>query len=123
MLGIVSFPSFHATLSAIFIWAYRRLPRFAVPGAIWAGLTPVIVDVDPHSWAADPDAEDAALATHGADGAVLLPYATFGAAIDLERYTALSARKVGVVVDAASSLGVLGIAAPARGRTFLRANP
>ena len=39
LMGIVSFPSFHATLAAIFIWAFRAIPRLAVPGTIWAVLT------------------------------------------------------------------------------------
>lgn len=39
LMGIVSFPSFHATLAAIFIWAFRAIPRFAVPGGAWAVLT------------------------------------------------------------------------------------
>ena len=73
--------------------------------ALWAGLTPLIVDVDAAEWSADPAAEEAAL---GEGAAVLLPYATFGSAIDLARYHALARRHgVGVVVDAASSLGSL----------------
>lgn len=39
LMGIVSFPSFHATLAAIFIWSFRAIPRLTVPGAAWAGLT------------------------------------------------------------------------------------
>ena len=39
LMGIVSFPSFHATLAAIFIWAFRAIPRLAVPGGAWAVLT------------------------------------------------------------------------------------
>ncbi len=39
LMGIVSFPSFHATLAAIFIWAFRAVPRLAVPGGGWAVLT------------------------------------------------------------------------------------
>lgn len=39
LMGIVSFPSFHATLAAIFIWAFRAIPRLAVPGMAWAILT------------------------------------------------------------------------------------
>ncbi|WP_419809241.1 DegT/DnrJ/EryC1/StrS family aminotransferase [Sphingomonas sp.] len=76
--------------------------------ALWAGLTPLIVDVDPDDWAADPAAEQAALRTHGDRVAALLPYATFGTAIDLGRYEEWRHRRgVGVVVDAASSLGTL----------------
>lgn len=39
LMGIVSFPSFHATLAGIFIWAFRAIPRLAVPGGAWAILT------------------------------------------------------------------------------------
>ena len=39
LMGIVSFPSFHASLAAIFIWAFRTVPRFAIPGGGWAMLT------------------------------------------------------------------------------------
>jgi membrane-associated phospholipid phosphatase len=39
LMGIVSFPSFHATLAAIFIWAFRSIPRLAVPGGAWAIIT------------------------------------------------------------------------------------
>jgi membrane-associated phospholipid phosphatase len=39
LMGIVSFPSYHATLAAIFIWAFRAIPRLAVPGQVWAVLT------------------------------------------------------------------------------------
>ncbi len=39
LMGIVSFPSFHATLAAIFIWSFRTIRQLAVPGAAWAVLT------------------------------------------------------------------------------------
>ena len=39
LMGIVSFPSFHATLAAIFIWALGAVPRLALPGRAWAILT------------------------------------------------------------------------------------
>lgn len=39
LMGIVSFPSFHATLAAIFIWAWRAIPAFKWQGGIWALLT------------------------------------------------------------------------------------
>lgn len=74
--------------------------------ALWAGLTPLLVDSDPEDWAAAAAAEEAALATHGDRVAVIVPYDTFGTGIDLARYARLSAEHgVGVVVDAAASLG------------------
>ncbi len=76
--------------------------------ALWAGLTPLIVDVDPDDWSAAPAAEAEALATCSGQVAAMLPYATFGNAIDLGRYRRFAERHgVGVVVDAASSLGTL----------------
>lgn len=71
----------------------------------WAGLTPLICDIDPDDWAMAEAAEAAAFDRHGDRIAVVVPYATFGAAIDLARYRAYQARGIGVVVDAAASLG------------------
>lgn len=45
LMGIVSFPSFHATLAAIFIWAFRAIPRLSVPGSAWAILTIIATPV------------------------------------------------------------------------------
>lgn len=53
MTGIVSFPSFHATLAVIFIWAFRHLPRFAIPGGLWAGVTIVATPVFGGHYAVD----------------------------------------------------------------------
>ncbi|MDR6144905.1 dTDP-4-amino-4,6-dideoxygalactose transaminase [Sphingomonas sp. SORGH_AS870] len=76
--------------------------------AIWAGLTPLIVDVDPQGWTADPGEEERMLARHGDRIGAIVPYATFGTDIDLDRYAWLARRHgVGVVVDAAASLGTL----------------
>ncbi len=76
--------------------------------AAWAGLTPLICDIDPDDWAACALEEERLLARHGERVGVVVPYATFGNAIDLERYVYFQQRYgVGVVVDAASSLGTL----------------
>lgn len=76
--------------------------------AEWAGLTPLVCDIDPDDWSASAEAEEALLARYGDRIAVLLPYATFGNAIDLDRYAWLQRRhKVGVVIDAAASLGTI----------------
>lgn len=45
MMGIVSSPSYHATLAAIFIWAFGQLPRLRVAGSAWAVLTIVATPV------------------------------------------------------------------------------
>jgi dTDP-4-amino-4,6-dideoxygalactose transaminase len=76
--------------------------------AWWAGMTPLPCDVDPGDWGACARAEERLLQRHGDAIAAIVPYATFGRAIDLERYRALAARHgVAVVVDAAASLGTL----------------
>lgn len=99
--------------------ALAMMPSFTfaatAQAAEWAGLTPLLVDVDPGDWAAAEAAEAAAFERYGKRIAVVLPYATFGASIDLARYRRYQeARGVGVVVDAAASLG----ARDASGRQF-----
>lgn len=78
--------------------------------ALWAGLTPLICDIDPEDWTASAAEEERLIARHGSRIAVVVPYATFGAAIDLTRYAALQRRNIGVVIDAAASLGTLDAA-------------
>lgn len=76
--------------------------------ASWAGLTPLVADIDPDDWGTAAAVEERLLRQHGDRIGVLLPYATFGNAIDLDRYAWLQDRYgVGVVIDAASSLGTL----------------
>jgi dTDP-4-amino-4,6-dideoxygalactose transaminase len=76
--------------------------------AIWSGLTPLICDIEAETWAADPATEEALLARYGERIGVIVPYATFGTAIDLDRYAWLAKQyRVGVVIDAAASLGTL----------------
>ncbi|WP_342658106.1 DegT/DnrJ/EryC1/StrS family aminotransferase [Sphingomonas sp. NY01] len=83
--------------------------------AMWAGLTPLVCDIDPDDWGLNPAAEERLLAQHGARIGVIVPYATFGNAIDLDRYAWLAQRHgVGVVIDAAASLGTRDAA----GRAF-----
>lgn len=89
---------------------YALMPSFtfaaAAQAAMWCGLTPLFCDVDPATWAACPQQEERLLALYGADIAIVVPYATFGYEIDLDRYERLSTRYgVPVVVDAAASLG------------------
>ena len=76
--------------------------------AMWAGLTPLVCDIDPADWTASREAEERLLHDYGDRVAVMLPYATFGTAIDLDRYAWLQREHgVGVVIDAAASLGTL----------------
>ena len=90
------------------------------------GLTPLIVDIDPRDWTADPAEEERMLARHGERIGVVVPYATFGTVIDLDRYAWLAQRYgVGIVIDAAASLGTLdeagrGFGAGRRSRWSIR---
>jgi dTDP-4-amino-4,6-dideoxygalactose transaminase len=83
--------------------------------ALWAGLTPVLCDIDPQSWTASAASEDALLAQYGDRIAAIVPYASFGSGLDLDRYQSLADHHhAAVVVDAASSLGSVD----ADGRNF-----
>jgi len=74
--------------------------------AIWAGLTPMLCDIDPESWCPSPESEERLLRQNRGRIAVIVPYATFGNPIDLDRYLWLGRRhEAGVVIDAAASLG------------------
>ncbi|GJE29440.1 hypothetical protein LKMONMHP_4321 [Methylobacterium organophilum] len=91
---------------------YVVMPAFTFAAAahavLWAGLTPLLIDVDPSDWCACRLAEEEALEAHRGRVAALMPYATFGTCIDLSRYDRLAREHgVSVVVDAAPSLGSL----------------
>ncbi len=74
--------------------------------ALWCGLTPLLCDIDPRTWAADTAAETAMLQRYGSDIAVIVPYATFGYPINLERYKKIGSELgIPIVVDGAASLG------------------
>ena len=86
---------------------------FAATGhaAAWAGLTPLLCDIERDDWTMDLAAAEAML--RGARGriAAIVPYATFGATLDLDRYDWLARRyDAALVVDAAASLGSLDMA-------------
>jgi dTDP-4-amino-4,6-dideoxygalactose transaminase len=89
---------------------FALMPGFtfaaAAHAALWCGLTPLLCDVDPATWAADPAAETELLERYAGKIAIVMPYATFGYPIDLEHYKRLADQLgVPVVVDAAASLG------------------
>ena len=91
---------------------YALMPSFtfaaAAHAADWTGLTPLFCDVDVGNWSACREAEEELIARYGDEIAVIVPYATFGTCIDLDRYARLSDRTgIPVVVDAAASLGSL----------------
>jgi dTDP-4-amino-4,6-dideoxygalactose transaminase len=89
---------------------FALMPSFtfaaAAHAALWCGLTPLLCDIHPTNWAADPAAESEMLTRYAGKIAIVMPYATFGYPIDLEHYKKLAAQLgVPVVVDAAASLG------------------
>ncbi len=91
---------------------YALMPSFTfaatAQAALWCGLTPLFCDIDPITWAADPADEDRLLRRYRNRIAAIVPYATFGHAIDLARYERLSTHHgIPVIVDAAASLGTL----------------
>lgn len=45
MMGIVTFPSYHAALALLFISAFRSMPRVRVAGTVWAILTIVATPI------------------------------------------------------------------------------
>jgi dTDP-4-amino-4,6-dideoxygalactose transaminase len=49
-----------------------------IEAVLWAGLAPVFVDVDPHSWHLDPDALEAALTARRTTVGIVLAASTFG---------------------------------------------
>jgi dTDP-4-amino-4,6-dideoxygalactose transaminase len=89
---------------------YALMPSFTFAAtahaAIWAGLTPLLCDIEPDTWLASPAAEKKLLDRYADKIAVIVPYATFGNNLDLNRYQQLSnAYRIPIVIDAAASLG------------------
>lgn len=88
---------------------YAVMPSFtfaATPlAAIWAGLKPYFVDVDPADFCLSLPELERTLNQLGDSVAVVVPYAAFGYPMDLTPYTGLVERGVPVVVDAAASFG------------------
>lgn len=98
---------------------FALMPAFtfaaAAHAALWCGLTPLLCDIHPQTWAADPNAESDLLARYAGKVAIAMPYATFGYNIDLERYRRITSQLgLPVVVDGAASLGSFD----AQGRGF-----
>lgn len=94
---------------------YALMPSFtfaaAAQAAIWCGLTPLLCDIDAKTWLPDPDAENELLTRYGDEVAVIVPNATFGNLLDLQRYQRIAKmRGIPLVVDAAAALGSLDMA-------------
>jgi dTDP-4-amino-4,6-dideoxygalactose transaminase len=91
---------------------YAILPAFTFAAtahaAIWNNLIPLFCDIDRNTWQPSLDSQEELLRRFAGETAVLIPYATFGANLDLSALSELSSRyDVPVVVDAAASLGSL----------------
>jgi dTDP-4-amino-4,6-dideoxygalactose transaminase len=88
-----------ATLCLMPSWTFIA----SAHAAVLAGLVPYFVDVDPNTWALNPDQIDEAISqAPGIVGAVM-PVAPFGRAIDVTAWDRFRARSgVPVVIDAAA---------------------
>lgn len=90
---------------------FAVMPSFtfaAAPlAAQWAGLRPYFIDIDGVSWSQSNSAMQSAVQELGDDIAVVVPYATFGAPIELSQFGDLrtASGSIPVVVDAAASFG------------------
>lgn len=88
---------------------YALMPSFtfaATPlAAQWCGLEPYFVDVRSDDWCMDQDRLAEALTLLGDQVAVVVPYATFGTAPDLDPYRRLLDQGIPVVLDAAPCFG------------------
>lgn len=85
------------------------LPAFTFPASFGgiraAGLTPIVIDVDPQSWSIESDALERALAATGASIVMLVE--PFGIQRSLDRALDVCRRRnVSFVIDNASGLGV-----------------
>ncbi len=91
---------------------YAVMPSFTfaatAQAALWAGLTPVLCDIDPTDWLASEASEQAIMDEYGERVAVMVPCATFAQSLDLSRYRTFEARYgCATVLDAAPALGTL----------------
>jgi dTDP-4-amino-4,6-dideoxygalactose transaminase len=74
--------------------------------AIWAGLTPLFCDINPETWTMRECDVEGLLESYRERISCIVPYATFGNCVDLDFYDQLASKyDVGVVIDAAASLG------------------
>ena len=87
------------TLCVIPAWTFVASPQ----AASLAGLTPYFVDVDPRTWALEPDAIDDIIARAPGEVSAVMPVAPFGRPIDLHAWDRFRSRTgVAVVIDAAA---------------------
>lgn len=87
------------TLCAMPAWTFVA----SAHAATMAGLTPYFIDVDPATWALDPQATAAALANAPGEVAAVMPVAPFGLALDIPAWEAFrNETGIAVVIDAAA---------------------
>ncbi|RTR36364.1 aminotransferase class I/II-fold pyridoxal phosphate-dependent enzyme [Robertmurraya yapensis] len=88
---------------------YAIMPSFTFSAtalaAMWCGLEPYFIDVNPEGWEMDTEKLKLAISNLGEQVAVVVPYATFGNNIDLTYYEELHNNGIPVVVDAAPCFG------------------
>ncbi|WP_028559706.1 DegT/DnrJ/EryC1/StrS family aminotransferase [Paenibacillus pinihumi] len=88
---------------------YAIMPSFTFPAtplsALWCGLEPYYIDINPDTWCMDEERLKEALEKLGDKAAVVVPYAAFGVPMRLDFYEVLLQRQIPVVIDAASSFG------------------
>jgi len=88
---------------------YAVMPSFtfsATPlAAMWCGLTPYYIDICKDEWSMENKSLRKAIELLGDDLAIVIPYATFGSAIDTTGYEELHSSGIPVVIDAAASFG------------------
>lgn len=91
---------------------YALMPSFtfsATPlAAIWCGLEPYFVDIDPETLCMDEKITEDLIHELGDEIAVIVPYATFGTYINCSYYKKLHESGIPVVIDAAASFGTTG---------------
>ena len=87
------------TLCVIPAWTFVA----SAQAAMLAGLIPYFVDVDPRTWALEPDAIDDIVARAPAEVGAVMPVAPFGKPIDLRAWDRFRSRTgIAVVIDAAA---------------------
>ncbi|MFK4340250.1 MULTISPECIES: DegT/DnrJ/EryC1/StrS family aminotransferase [unclassified Paenibacillus] len=90
---------------------YAVMPSFtfaATPlAAEWCGLEPYFLDIELENWQMNREQLEQAVKLLGDEIAVIVPYATFGTAIDLSVYNKLQEQGIPVVIDAAASFGTI----------------
>ena len=87
------------TLCVIPAWTFVASPQ----AAMLAGLVPYFVDVDPRTWALEPDAVDDIIASAPGEVGAVMPVAPFGRPIDVGGWDRFRSRTgFAVVIDAAA---------------------